>query len=432
MKYYCIGIKGTGMSTLACMLYDMGNEVCGYDDAKDYKFTEEGLKRRGINIFYDGNHELDKDTIVTCSKAFSDDHKEIKRVKELGLKIVPYNEVLGSITKKFDTISVCGTHGKTTTTSILRHLLEKTVGCNYFIGDGKGHVDLKNRLLVIESDEFNRHFLAFHPKVALITCIELEHTEIYKDIDDMINTFEIFANKASIVVANGDDENIRRINFHNKAIFYGKDNNNDYVIKNIKLTEDGSSFEIYHDDEFISDFYIPLYGEHMVYNACGSVIIAMMNGLDILTIKELFKSFKNAPRRFAEDVVKDTIIVDDYAHHPTEIKVTLQAIRQKYPDKKLTVVFRPNTYSRTSFFKREFADALMTADKVYLTPIKCDRENPNDYPAIKSEDIIAMIPNSELVDEDTVSKLLKDKDGVVAFMGCATVSHLIENFKKEL
>ena len=107
-------------------------------------------------------------------------------------------------------------------------------------------------------------------------------------------------------------------------------------------------------------------------------------------------------------------------------------VRQKYPDKKLTVVFRPNTYSRTSRFKNEFAEALSTADKVYLTPIKCDRENPNDYPKIKSEDIIELIPNSELVDDDSVKNILKDKDGVVAFMGCATVSHLIENFIKDL
>ena len=178
MKYYCIGIKGTGMSTLAQMLYDMGNEVSGYDDAKDYKFTEKGLKIRGIKIFYDSNHHIDKDTIVTASRAFSDNHPEIKRVKELGLTFKPYNEVVGSITKEFDTISVSGTHGKTTTTSLLKHLFENTIGCNYFIGDGTGHIDMKNKLLVIESDEFNRHFLAYCPKTAIITCIELEYIKI--------------------------------------------------------------------------------------------------------------------------------------------------------------------------------------------------------------------------------------------------------------
>ena len=432
MKYYCIGIKGTGMSTLAQMLYDMGNEVSGYDDAKDYKFTEKGLKIRGIKIFYDSNHHIDKDTIVTASRAFSDNHPEIKRVKELGLTFKPYNEVVGSITKEFDTISVSGTHGKTTTTSLLNHLFENTIGCNYFIGDGTGHIDMKNKLLVIESDEFNRHFLAYCPKTAIITCIELEHTEIYKDLEDIIRTFEEFANKARKVIANGDDLNIRKINFNNEVVFYGEDSSNDYIIKDIKLETTGSTFTLYKKDELIDTFTVPLYGHHMVMNTVASIISALDEGVSKEKIKELLPTFKNANRRFAETKVGDTIIVDDYAHHPTEVKVTLEAIRQKYPDKKLTVVFRPNTYSRTSRFKKEFADALKVADKVYLTPIKCDREDPKDYPPIKSEDIIELIPGSELVDDDTVSKVLKDKDGVVAFMGCATVSHLIENFTKAL
>ena len=432
MKYYCIGIKGTGMSTLAQMLYDMGNEVSGYDDAKDYKFTQKGLENRGIKIFYDGNHSIDKDTIVTASRAFSDEHPEMKRVKELGLTFKPYNEVVGEITKEFDTISVSGTHGKTTTTSLLKHLFENTIGCNYFIGDGTGHIDMKNRLLVIESDEFNRHFLAYHPKKVIITCIELEHTEIYKDIEDIIKAFEEFANKAGTVIANGDDLNIRKINFKNKVVFYGEDESNDYIIKDIKLETTGSTFTLYKKDELIDTFTVPLYGHHMVMNTVASIISALDEGVSKEKIKELLPTFKNANRRFAETKVGDTIIVDDYAHHPTEVKVTLEAIRQKYPDKKLTVVFRPNTYSRTSRFKKEFADALKVADKVYLTPIKCDREDPKDYPPIKSEDIIELIPDSELVDDDTVSKVLKDKDGVVAFMGCATVSHLIENFTKAL
>ena len=130
MKYYCIGIKGSGMSTLAQMLYDMGNEVSGYDDAKDYKFTQKGLEDRGIKIFYDGNHKVDKDTIVTASRAFSDEHPEIKRIKELGLTFKPYNEVVGEITKEFNTISISGTHGKTTTTSLLKHFRGNTRNAN--------------------------------------------------------------------------------------------------------------------------------------------------------------------------------------------------------------------------------------------------------------------------------------------------------------
>ena len=206
MKYYCIGIKGTGMSTLAQILYDLGNEVSGYDDAKDYKFTEEHLRQRNIKIFYDQSAELTKDTIVTYSVACPLDHKELVRARQLGLTIKKYNEIVGDITNLFETICVSGTHGKTTTTSIIRHILEKTVGCNYFVGSGDGKVSKDNKYFVIESDEFNRHFLAYHPTYTVITNIEREHLECYKDIDDIRNTFEKFANKTKdLIVVCGDN-----------------------------------------------------------------------------------------------------------------------------------------------------------------------------------------------------------------------------------
>ena len=211
MKYYCIGIKGSGMSTLANILYDLGNEVSGYDDSKGYKFTMEGLNARGIEIFYDA-HEIDKDTIVTYSKAFSPDHKEIKRVRELGLTIKDYNEVVGDITRMFTTIGVCGTHGKTTTSLLISNIFNNVYGCNYFVGDGTGHATKDNKYFVIESDEFNKHFLAYQPTVAIITNVELDHVECYPGgIKEIRDTFQIFGNKADLVIACGDDENIRQI-----------------------------------------------------------------------------------------------------------------------------------------------------------------------------------------------------------------------------
>ena len=433
MKYYCIGIKGTGMSTLAQILSDLGNDVSGYDDAKGHKFTQDGLEARNIPIYYDGNHEISPDTIVTYSVAFKEDHPEIKRVKSLGLTIKKYNEIMGDVIDEFTTVGVSGTHGKTTTSSIIRHLLENTVGCNYFIGAGDGHATKENKYYVVESDEFNRHFTAYHPTYSIITNIEAEHLECYKDVDDIRSTFEIFANQTKkLIVANGDNEEVRKINYKTKVLFYGFNENNDIVIKNVYLAETGSSFDLYINNELYGHFSIPLYGKHMVMDAAAAITMVKEIGLEKDTIEKILKTFKNAKRRFAEQRVGESIIIDDYAHHPTEIKVTLEAVKQKYPNKRLVVVFVPNTYSRTRDFKDKFIEAFKIADKTYLTEIDCNREKPEDYPGISSSIIISGLESGEIISESTIDKLLKEKDSVVCFMGCAYVDGLINAYKEEL
>ena len=299
MKYYCIGIKGTGMSTLAQILSDLGNEVSGYDDAKGHKFTQDGLEERNISIYYDGNHVLDKDTIVTYSVAFKEEHPEIQRVKKLGLTVKKYNEIMGDVIDMFETIGVSGTHGKTTTSSLIRHFLEETVGCNYFIGAGDGYATKKNKYYVVESDEFNRHFTAYHPTYAIITNIEREHMECYKDLDDIRNTFEIFARQTKkLVVANGDNEEIRKINYATKLLFYGFNENNDVVIKNMNLTEKSSEFDLFINNELYGHFNIPLFGKHMVMDTTAAIIVVKELGLKKDTIEKLLQTFHNAKRRF--------------------------------------------------------------------------------------------------------------------------------------
>ena len=430
MKYYCIGIKGTGMSTLAQILSDLGAEVSGYDDAKEHKFTQVGLEERNIPIYYDHEHDIDKDTIVTYSVAFKEDHEEIQRVKRLGLKIKKYNEIMGDVIDMFTSIGVSGTHGKTTTSSLIRHLLENTVGCNYFIGAGDGYAKKDNKYFVVESDEFNRHFTAYHPTYAVITNIEAEHLECYKDIDDIRNTFEIFANQTKkLIIANGDNEEVRKINYKTRVLFYGFNEDNDIVIKNIKLLETGSVFDLYIDNEFYGHFDIPLYGKHMVSNAAAAIAIAKELGLKQDTIHKLLETFHNAKRRFAETKIGNCVIIDDYAHHPTEIKATLESVKQKYPNKRLVIVFVPNTYSRTKDFKEEFIECFSMADKVYLTEIKSNRERASDYPGISSHLIVDNLKNGELIDEDSIDKLKEEKDSVVCFMSCAYIDNLIDSFK---
>lgn len=432
MKYYCIGIKGAGMSTLANILHDLGNKVTGYDDSKHYKFTEEGLNKRNIKIFYEPN-ELDKDTIVTYSKAFSEEHKEIKRVKELGLKIMDYNQVVGEVTKQFETVGVSGTHGKTTTSLLISHIIKNTLGCSYFVGDGTGYANKKDKIFVIESDEYNKHFLAYYPHIAIITNIELDHTECYPGgIEEIKETFKIFGNKSNLVLACGDDENIRDIEFDKETIYYGFNDNNNVIAKNVKLTNIGSSFDVYINNELYGHFELPLFGKHMILNSLSAIITCNHYGINKDDIIKYMKTFKGAKRRFKERVYNDIVIIDDYAHHPTEIKVTLEAAKQKYPNKEIIAIFLPNTYSRTEALLNEFVECLKIADKAYVMDIYCDREKQEDYPNASSDNIIKNVPNAEKISVETVKKLLKHKNSVQCFMSCTNIYIILEEYEKML
>lgn len=432
VKYYCIGIKGAGMSTLAQILYDLGNDVTGYDDVEEYKFTQDGLDKRKIQIASkDTITELSKDTIVTYSKAFSEDHPEIRRVKELGLKMKSYHELLGDLSKMFDTICVSGTHGKTTTSTLITHLLQNEMGCNYFIGDGSGYAKKENNLFVLESCEYQKHFLSYQPTYSIITNIELEHTECYDGIEDIRNTFSQFANKTkNKIIACGDDENIRKISFERPIVYYGFDENNDIVAKNVVLNEQGSTFDVWKKETFIGTFSLPLYGEHMVLDALAAITLGTELDLSSDTMQKTLVTFENARRRFKEQKIEDCIIIDDYAHHPTEIEVTLKAARQKYKDKELIAIFKPNTYSRTLEMKEWFRKSLSLADKVYVTEIDCNREKASDYGFVTSDVLIENLPKAQKIDEEQVSELTKHQNAVLCFMSCASVSHLIDNYCK--
>ena len=431
MKYYCIGIKGTGLSTLAQILSDLGNEVSGYDDSTKQKFTEEGLRKRNIQIYNDDSYELTPDTIVTYSAAISENHPELIRVKNKGCTIKKYADLLGDVIDMFTSICVAGTHGKTTTTSIIKHILELNGGCNYFVGAGDGFASLNNEYFVVESDEFNRHFTHYHPTYSIITNIEAEHLECYKDKDDIRNSFEIFANQTKkLVISNGDNLDVKKINYNTNVIFFGTGFNNDVIIKNIKLEEKCSRFDLYFKDVLYGSFEIPLFGKHMVMDAAAAIILCKELGISKELIYNALKTFKNAKRRFAIEKFGPTTIIDDYAHHPTEIKVTLEAVRQKYPDKRIVVVFKPNTYSRTRDFQQEFINALSIADKVFLTEIDCDRENPDDFPGVCSQNIISSISGAEIISEETIDKLSSELNSVICIMGCAYVDGLINSLKK--
>jgi UDP-N-acetylmuramate--L-alanine ligase len=418
------------MSTLAQILYDLGNSVSGYDDHKGYKFTQKGIDDRNIKIYYGHDHDIDKDTIVTYSVAFKPDHPEMIRVKELGLTVKPYSEIMGDVIDMFESIGVSGTHGKTTTSSIIRHILEHSVGCNYFIGAGDGHATKDNKYFVVESDEFNKHFLHYKPTYSIITYIEEEHMECYRDLDDIKESFTKFANQTKdLVIANGDLENIRSLKI-DKTLYYGFNDNNDIVIKDAITTDKGSIFKLYDGDKLIGEFFIPLYGMHNVMNATAAILMAIYLKIDINKIKEALETFVNAARRFVLIEEKKNVIIDDYAHHPTEIKATLKAARNKYKDKKIIAIFKPNVYSRSVNFKDQYIEAFNEADYTYLTKVESNRERYEDYVGYDSNIITDVCSNCSLLNEKDMSVLKEYKDVCFVVMSCADVANIIDVLKE--
>lgn len=428
MTYYLLGIKGAGVSTLACILYDLGYKVIGYDDVRDYRFTEEELKKRNISIYYDDSFNEFDNVKVICSAAIKKDHKEIVRLQSKNVEFIDYQDMLGYLTKQFRTISVAGTHGKTTTTTILSNLFNKTANhkASYFIGDGHGHAQKSNQYFIIESCEFNKHFLKYFPAISIITNIEIEHMDVFKDEQDIIDTFNSFvSNTKDKVVACGDSLLVRKLdNKDNKIIYYGTTTDCDVYALNTEYSDKGISFDLYYNKEFYDHYEFALYGKHMLLNIIASITIAIIENISKEEIKKYLPTYKQATRRFNETFINDTIIIDDYAHHPSEIKATLSSAFQKYPNKKVIAVFRPNTYTRTKLLYKDFASELSKAYASYITDIYCDREKQSDYKEVSSKLILDLCSNSHKIDVDTVTDLLKYKGEVVCFMSCKDINDL--------
>ena len=434
MKYYMAGIKGAGMSALALLLSDLGFDVVGYDDAAEHRFTEDKLLERGIKIYSESNDELDEECIVIYSPALKlDTHPELIKATNMGLKIYEYQEMLGKLSKKFETICISGCHGKTTTTSMLSHIMSELDSCNYIIGDGRGHGDKESNRFILESCEYRRHFLAYEPEYVIITNIDMDHTDYYKSMDDMILAYEEFANKADkMVIACGDDPYTHMLEVNPQIYYYGLNEDNDIQARDVEYRNDGTSFDVFVEDEYYGHFDLPLFGKHMLLNALAVIAVCHYERLDAREVAKSLKTFKGAERRFKETFVGNNVIIDDYAHHPTEVKVTIKGARQKYPDKKIIAVFKAHTFSRVEEFSDDFAAALNLADKAFVMDINYDRENPEDYPGIDAYTIIDKLDNGDYIEQGMSDKLLEYDNAVILFMSSKEIYLLEDEYIKKL
>ncbi|MBO0467620.1 UDP-N-acetylmuramate--L-alanine ligase [Enterococcus plantarum] len=418
--HHFVGIKGSGMSSLALVLFEKGYQVQG-SDVDEYFFTQRDLEKVGITILPFNADNIAKDMIVIAGNAFPDTHEELVRAKELGAEIIRYHDFIGRFIQPYTSVAVTGSHGKTSTTGLLSHILTGIAPTSYLIGDGTGHGDPNAEFFAFEACEYRRHFLAYSPDYAIMTNIDFDHPDYFKSIEDVFSAFQTMADQVKKgIFAYGDDKYLRMLKTDVPVYYYGLAEDDDIQAKNIKRTTQGSSFDVYHKDDFVGHFVLPAFGQHNIMNALGVIAVAYFEKLDMEKVAEEMLTFEGVKRRFTEKKVSDMIIVDDYAHHPTEIIATIDGARQKYPDKEIIAVFQPHTFTRTIALMDEFAEALDLADAVYLCDIfGSAREQKGD---VKIEDLGNKIQKGgQVIKEDNVSPLLDHEDAVMVFMGAGDV-----------
>jgi UDP-N-acetylmuramate--alanine ligase len=433
-RFHFIGIKGSGMSALAQILYDLGYDVQG-EDMESFLFTQVPLESRGIPFYSFGDAPLTREMTVIASTAFGDNHPSIARMKQMGNTFYRYHEFLGKWMDGYTSIAVTGSHGKTTTTGMLVHALQASEPISSLIGDGTGCGAADARLFVFESCEYKRHFLAYQPDIAVITNIDFDHPDYFADVDDVRLAFEEMASlvKKHLVVC-GDDPQIRLLRSNAKTLYYGLGADNELMASALTVDQKGTSFDVFYKDSFVDRYTIPVFGKHNVLNALAVIGVALLLDQDINAIRDQMATFLGVKRRFTETKWGSNIVIDDYAHHPSEIHATLEAVRGKYPDKKVVGVFQPHTFSRLAKFLDPFAQSLREADDVFLCPIFGSAREHQGKVCI--EDLKERIPGARLVTDSYKTELSAYKDAVLVFMGAGDIQKyqhaLLEHAKAEM
>lgn len=428
--YHFVGIKGTGMSALAQILHDMKFPVQGSDVGKRF-FTQEALEERGISILPFDKNNISADQTIIAGNAFPDDHEEIVEAKRLGMNVNRYHKFLGEFIQKFTSIAVTGSHGKTSTTGLLAHVLNGYRPTSFLIGDGTGKGETDSQFFVFEACEYRRHFLSYHPDYAIMTNIDFDHPDYFKDVDDVFNAFQEMALQVKKgIIACGDDSYLQKIHANVPVLFYGIGEDNDFQARDIQTTDEGTTFQVVVRNTYYADFTIPGYGIHNVLNALAVIALCHYENIPVEVVQEQLKTFPGVKRRFNEKRVGSQILIDDYAHHPTEIKATIESARKKYPDKQVVAIFQPHTFTRTQTFLNEFAGSLKEADHVYLCDIfGSARENKGE---LSINDLRNLVDGAKLLTETNTNVLSKHKNSVLIFMGAGDIQKFQKAYEKTI
>lgn len=365
--HHFIGIKGSGMSSLAHIVLDMGEEVSG-SDVDFFIFTQAALENRNVKIYPFQKENIKDNMTVIVGNSFNDSHVEVKAALENEtVTVYRYKDFLAKLLEDYNSISVVGTHGKTTTTGLLSHILEP-LKRGFLIGDGTGKMMKDATYFVAECCEFQDRFLSYYPNYAVVLNMELDHIDYFQTQERYVESFQKFVLQVKKGIAlNGDEAAIRNLNVNVDKLYFGFNHDNDVYATNIIENETNTIFDVYYQNNYYATMEIQLVGKHMLYDALGCITTLILMNIDSSLIVERIKTFAGTKRRFSVEKQGEYVYIDDYAHHPTAIAATIQAVRKSYPNKKVVAVFKPDRPSRITHFLDEFKTALSQADAIVIT-----------------------------------------------------------------
>ncbi len=441
-NFHFVGIGGIGMSGIAQVLLQMGYRVSG-SDLRENKNTEL-LKSMGARVFLGHREEnLGDAQVVVYSSAVSMDNPEVRGAKERGIPVIPRGEMLAELFRLREGVAVCGSHGKTTTTSMIAHVMHeggydptvivggilKKFGSNAKLG--------KDNIIVSEADESDGSFLKLHPTVAVITNIDKEHLGFYKDLEEIKSAFLEFANSVpfyGFCVINLDDPNSRELlpKVSRRVITYRVEGPAQLRAVELTLEKGYYAFEVLHKDKSLGRVTLGVPGKHNVYNALACISVCLEMDLSPKVIFDALGSFKNAERRLEfKGELRGCPVYDDYGHHPTEVRAVLNSLRELYPDKKVVLIFQPHRYSRTYYLFEEFAEVLKSADLCILTDIYSAGEE--NHWGVRAEDLAKKGGCLYLRTKEEVFSYLERNldDWVLIFMGAGSIGKWTEEFLNE-
>ncbi|MBL4576824.1 MAG: UDP-N-acetylmuramate--L-alanine ligase [Flavobacteriales bacterium] len=451
---YFLGIGGIGMSALARYFKSLGKQVAGYDR------TETRLTRllaaEGMDIHYTDTVDsipesyLDsaaKDQmLVVYTPALPETSEQLNHFQDAGYTILKRAEVLGRIADNGQSICVAGTHGKTTVTSMIAHIMKSAgVSSNTLLGGistnyGTNHIQHENGDLVIaEADEYDRSFLFLHPNTAIVTSVDADHLDIYEDHSSMTESYIDYTNNVingGIIILSEDVSNAigERVNPYATALTYSIDGATDYFAHNVAVADGHYTFDVRTPNGEMSGVELEMGGRHNVENAVAAIATAENNGVSHDDIKYALGSYKGVKRRFEVVFHSPSITyIDDYAHHPNEVAAALNSVKELYPGKKMTVLFQPHLFTRTRDFAEDFGRSLSAADSLLLLDIYPAREEPLE--GVTSELILTHVQSGEVAlctKENAIEMINFGNTGVLVTLGAGDIDQLVELIAKKL